>query len=379
MTRHAFNVRRFWAIAVKEFIQMRRDRLTFGMMVGIPLLQLILFGFAINMNPKHLPTAVFSADNSVFSRTLIWALRNSDYFSLVRVAENEAEIESLLRLGEVQFALHIPEDFSRKLLRGERPSLLLEVDATDPAATGYAVSALDALATRAFDRDLKGPLRRLRTGTGPVELRTHRHYNPDIITQYNVVPGLLGVVLTMTMVIITALAITRERERGTMENLLSTPARPGEVMIGKIIPYILVGYIQAGLILLAARFLFDVPMIGSLPLLLGVMLLFIASMLAMGITFSTLARNQLQAVQMAFFFFLPNILLSGFMFPFRGMPVWAQWVGDVLPLTHFIRIVRGILLKGNGPGQIWPELWPIVLFMAVMLSLGIKRYRQTLD
>ena len=374
-----FCVRRFAAMVYKEFIQMRRDRVTFAMMVGIPLLQLILFGFAINMNPKHLPTAVFSADNSVFSRTLIWALRNSDYFSVVRVAENEAEIQSLLKLGQVQFVLHIPEDFSRKLLRGERPGLLLEADATDPAATGYAMSALETLATRAFDRDLKGPLRRLRAAPGPVELRTHRLYNPDIITQYNVVPGLLGVVLTMTLVIITALAITRERERGTMENLLSTPARPGEVMIGKMIPYIVVGYLQVLLILLAAKFLFDVPMVGSVPLLLAVMLAFIGANLAMGITFSTLARNQLQAVQMAFFFFLPNILLSGFMFPFRGMPVWAQWIGDVLPLTHFLRIVRGILLKGNGLTQIWPELWPIVVFLVVMLSFGIKRYRQTLD
>jgi ABC-2 type transport system permease protein len=379
MKRHAFNVRRFWAIAVKEFIQMRRDRVTFAMMVGIPLLQLILFGFAINMNPKHLPTAVFSADHSVFSRTLIWSLRNSAYFDIVRVAESEAEIQSMLRLGQVQFVLHIPEDFSRKLLRGEHPSLLLEADATDPAATSYALMALNSLATSAFDRDLKGPVRMLRATPGPVELRTHRHYNPENITQYNIVPGLLGVVLTMTMVVITALAITRERERGTMENLLSTPARPGEVMIGKIIPYVLVGYIQVGLILLAARVLFQVPMVGSLVLLLSVMLLFIGATLAMGITFSTLARNQLQAVQMAFFFFLPNILLSGFMFPFRGMPVWAQWIGDVLPLTHFLRIVRGILLKGNGVAQIWPELWPIALFMVVMLSLGIRRYRQTLD
>jgi len=379
MKRHAFNVRRFWAIAVKEFIQMRRDRVTFAMMVGIPLLQLILFGFAINMNPKHLPTAVFSADHSVFSRTLIWSLRNSAYFDIVRVAESEAEIQSMLRLGQVQFVLHIPEDFSRKLLRGEHPSLLLEADATDPAATSYALMALNSLATSAFDRDLKGPVRMLRATPGPVELRTHRHYNPENITQYNIVPGLLGVVLTMTMVVITALAITRERERGTMENLLSTPARPGEVMIGKIIPYVLVGYIQVGLILLAARVLFQVPMVGSLMLLLSVMLLFIGATLAMGITFSTLARNQLQAVQMAFFFFLPNILLSGFMFPFRGMPVWAQWIGDVLPLTHFLRIVRGILLKGNGVAQIWPELWPIALFMVVMLSLGIRRYRQTLD
>lgn len=379
MKHRAFSFRRFWAIVVKEFIQMRRDRLTLGMMIGIPLLQLILFGFAINMNPKHLPTAVLSADNSVFSRTLIWALRNSDYFSIVRVAESEAEIESLLRMGQVQFVLQIPEDFSRRLLRGERPSLLLAADATDPAATGYAISSLETLATRAFDRDLKGPLLKLRATPGPIDLRTHRLYNPDIVTQYNVVPGLLGVVLTMTMVIITALAITRERERGTMENLLSTPVRPGEVMIGKLIPYILVGYVQVSLILLAARFLFDVPMVGNVGLLLGVVLAFIAANLAMGITFSTLARNQLQAVQMAFFYFLPNILLSGFMFPFRGMPVWAQGIGEVLPLTHFLRIVRGILLKGSGPREIAPELWPIALFMVVMLSLGIKRYRQTLD
>ena len=379
MPRHTFNLRRFWAIVVKEFIQMRRDRVTFAMMVGIPLLQLVLFGFAINMNPKHLPTAVFSADNSVFSRTFIWALRNSDYFSIAQVATSEEEIATLLKLGRVQFVVHIPEDFSRRLLRGERPSLLLEADATDPAATGYAVSTLETLATVALDRDLKGPLARLRATPGPVELRTHRLYNPDIVTQYNIVPGLMGVVLTMTMVIITALAITRERERGTMENLLSTPVRPGEVILGKLIPYILVGYVQVALILLAARFLFAVPMMGSITLLLAVILMFIAANLAMGITFSTLARNQLQAVQMAFFYFLPNILLSGFMFPFRGMPDWAQCIGEVLPLTHFLRIVRGILLKGNGLRDIAPELWPIALFMVVLLSLGIKRYRQTLD
>jgi ABC-2 type transport system permease protein len=379
MRTHAFNFRRFWALVVKEFIQMRRDRLTFGMMVGIPLMQLVLFGYAINMNPKHLPTAVLSADNSVFSRTLVWALRNSDYFGIIRTAQSEQEIRALLVQGQVQFVLHIPEGFSRKLLRGEQPSLLLEADASDPAATSYAVSALNTLVTTAFNRDLLGPLRRLRPTSGPVELRIHRHYNPEIITQYNVVPGLMGVVLTMTMVIITALAITRERERGTMENLLSTPARPGEVMIGKIIPYIMVGYIQVGLIMIAARLLFRVPMLGNLALLFTVMLLFIAANLAMGITFSTIARNQLQAVQMAFFYFLPNILLSGFMFPFRGMPDWAQYLGEVLPLTHFIRIVRGILLKGGGLPQIWPELWPIALFMVLMLSLGIKRYRQTLD
>jgi len=379
MSRTHFSPRRFWAVVVKEFIQMRRDRLTFGMMAGIPLLQLILFGFAINLNPKHLPTAVLAADSGPFVRTLVWALRNSDYFAVTRLAASEAELRGLLERGEVQFGVSIPADFERRLRRGERPAVLVEADATDPAATGYALAALAALADTAFERDLQGLPQSLRARPGPIEVRVHRLYNPDIITQYNVVPGLLGVVLTMTMVIITALAITRERERGTMENLLATPVRPAEVMLGKLTPYILVGYVQVGLILLAARFLFRVPMRGSVPLLLGVMFVFILANLAMGITFSTLARNQLQAVQMAFFFFLPNILLSGFMFPFRGMPGWAQALGEVLPLTHFIRIVRGILLKGNGPAEIAPEVWPIALFVVGMLTLAVKRYRQTLD
>jgi len=343
------------------------------------LLQLILFGFAINLNPKHLPTAVLAADSGPFVRALVWALRNSDYFAVTRLVASEAELRGLLQRGEVQFGVSIPADFERRLRRGERPAVLVEADATDPAATGYALAALAALADTAFERDLQGLPKSLRARPGPIEVRVHRLYNPDIITQYNVVPGLLGVVLTMTMVIITALAITRERERGTMENLLATPVRPAEVMLGKLTPYILVGYVQVGLILLAARFLFRVPMLGSVPLLLGVMLVFILANLAMGITFSTLARNQLQAVQMAFFFFLPNILLSGFMFPFRGMPGWAQALGEVLPLTHFIRIVRGILLKGNSPAEIAPEVWPIALFVVVMLTLAVKRYRQTLD
>ena len=379
MSRTHFSPRRFWAVVVKEFIQMRRDRLTFGMMAGIPLLQLILFGFAINLNPKHLPTAVLAADSGPFVRSLVWALRHSDYFAVTRLAASEAELRGLLQRGEVQFGVSIPADFERRLRRGERPAVLVEADATDPAATGYALAALAALADTAFERDLQGLPESLRARPGPIEVRVHRLYNPDIITQYNVVPGLLGVVLTMTMVIITALAITRERERGTMENLLATPVRPAEVMLGKLTPYILVGYVQVGLILLAARFLFRVPMRGSVPLLLGVMFVFILANLAMGITFSTLARNQLQAVQMAFFFFLPNILLSGFMFPFRGMPGWAQALGEVLPLTHFIRIVRGILLKGNGPAEIAPEVWPIALFVVGMLTLAVKRYRQTLD
>ena len=379
MKRFAFNWRRFLAIVGKEFIQMRRDRLTFGMMVGIPLLQLILFGYAINSDPKHLPTAVYSADNSVFSRTIVWGLHNSSYFDIAREAKSEADIQTMLAQGTVQFAVDIPVDFSRKLLRGEKPDLLLEADATDPSAIGYAVGAVNLLATSVLNRDLTGPLSRLRGAPPPFNLVVHQHYNPEKITQYNIVPGLIGVMLTLTMVIITSLAITRERERGTMENLLSTPARPGEVMIGKIVPYITVGYLQVFLVLLAAKFLFDVPFVGSVLLLLLLTFLFIVANLAVGITFSTIARNQLQAVQMAVFFFLPSLLLSGYMFPFRGMPVWAQAVGEALPLTHFLRIVRGILLKGNGLAEVAPELWPVALFLIIMLAIGIKRYRQTLD
>jgi len=375
----SFSLARFWAVVVKEFIQMRRDRLTFGMMVGIPMLQLILFGYAINSNPKHLPTAVYAADDSTFSRTIVWALRNSSYFDITREARSAAEIRELLAQGTVQFAVTIPVDFSRKLVRGEKPDLLLEADATDPSAVGFAMSAVNQLALSVINRDLTGPLARLQAGAPPFNLVTHQHYNPESISQYNIVPGLMGVMLTMTMIIITGLAITRERERGTMENLLSTPAHPGEVIVGKIVPYIMVGYLQVFLVLLAARFLFDVPMLGSVPLLLVLVLLFIVANLAVGITFSTIARNQLQAVQMAFFFFLPSLLLSGYMFPFRGMPVWAQYIGECLPLTHFLRVVRGILLKGNGLAECVPDLWPIALFLAVMLAIGIKRYRQTLD
>ena len=374
-----FTFHRLWAIVLKEFIQMRRDRVTFGMMVGIPLLQLTLFGYAINSDPRHLPTALRSADHGQFARSLVAALRQSEYFSVVREAETEAEAARMLQLGEVQFVVNIPEDFSRRLLRGERPTVLIEADATDPAATGPAIAAARTLAASVFDRDLTGPLARLRAKLGPIDFQIHAHYNPENITQYNVVPGLMGVVLTMTMVVITALAITRERERGTMENLLATPVRPFEVMVGKIIPYIVVGYIQMTLILIAAHFLFQVPMVGSLALVYGVSFLFIAANLAMGITFSTLAKNQLQAVQMAFFFFLPSILLSGFMFPFRGMPEWAQWVGTCLPNTHFLRIVRGILLKGNGLAEIAPELWPLLAFLVIAMTVGVTRYRQTLD
>jgi ABC-2 type transport system permease protein len=379
MKRAAFNLQRFLAIVRKEFIQMRRDRLTFGMMVGIPLVQLILFGYAINSNPKHLPTAVYAADNSTFSRTLIWALRNSSYFDITHEAHSAAEIQELLAENKIQFAVTVPVDFSRQLLRGEKPALVIEADATDPSAVGYASATLSTLATTVLNRDLTGPLTKLRPTATPFRIIAHQHYNPESVTQYNIVPGLMGVMLTMTMIIITGLAITRERERGTMENLLSTPVHPGEVITGKIVPYIMVGYVQVTLILLASKFLFNVPLVGSVPLLLALVLLFIVANLAVGITFSTIAKNQLQAVQMAFFFFLPSLLLSGYMFPFRGMPPWAQDLGECLPLTHFLRIVRGILLKGNGLAECAPDLWPIALFVAVMLTIAVKRYRQTLD
>jgi ABC-2 type transport system permease protein len=377
--KNAFSFSRFFAIISKEFIQMRRDRLTFAMVLGIPLIQLVLFGFAINSDPKHLPTAILLKAQSPFSRSLLKAMENSDYFNIVAQVDNEAHANDLIRRGKVQFVLEIPEGYSRKLLKGERPKILLIADATDPAATSNALCTIQELMKRVLDREIKGPNEWLSAGVPAAELLIHSAYNPERISQYNIVPGLMGVVLTMTMVMITALAITREHERGTIENLLSTPVRPIEVTLGKIIPYILVGYIQAGLILLAARFLFDVPMLGNLYMLAAVMLVFITANLSVGITFSTVARNQLQAMQMAFFFFLPSILLSGFMFPFRGMPVWAQYIGEVLPLTHFLRIVRGVLLKGNELAEISSEIVPIALFAFFVLAIGLKRFRRTLD
>ncbi len=380
MKRHPpFSLARLWAIIVKEFMQMRRDRLTFAMMLGIPLLQLTLFGYAINSDPRHLPAAVLLADDGPQGRTILHALQNSTYYDFKRQVRSEAEGRDALARGEVQFVVNIPQNFTRDLLRGDRPAILIEADATDPAATGIALGSLGTLLSGALANDLKGPLAFLNATPGPVDVRVHALYNPETVTQYNIVPGLMGVILTMTMIMITGLAITRERERGTMENLLAMPTRPSEVLIGKITPYIMIGYIQVAVILIASRLLFHVPMHGSIPLLLVVALVFIAANLAMGITFSTIAKNQLQAMQMTFFVFLPSILLSGFMFPFRGMPHWAQVIGEVFPLTHFLRIVRGILLKGNGLADVAGEIWAIAIFAVIMMTIGIKRYRQTLD
>lgn len=367
------------AVFIKEFQQMLRDRLTFAMAVGIPIIQLVLFGYAINTDPKGLPTAVAAAETGPLSRSLVAALQNTGYFHVVASGVSEAEGDALLARGEVQFVVVIPPEFERRLVRGEQPPLLVAVDATDPSASGNAIAALNVLATQALAPELAGPLRALNAGTPPFELRIHRRYNPEGLSRYNIVPGLIGTILTMTMVMLTSLAMTRERERGTMENLLATPVRPAEVMVGKILPYVLIGYVQLGVILGAAWLLFEVPMEGSLVLLLAMIGVFMLANLAVGFTFSTLARNQLQAMQMTFFFFLPSMLLSGFMFPFRGMPRWAQHLGEVLPLTHFLRIVRGILLKGNDAAMLLAELWPMLAFMAVAGIVALKRYRRTLD
>ncbi len=377
MTR--FSLSRVGAVMIKEMIQLKRDHLTFAMMVIMPIMQLILFGFAINTDPKHLPTVVCVGEQGPFSRALVAALRNSGYFDISAVVEHESDAVHLLETGDIQFAVTIPVGFAKALVRGEHPVLLLEADATDPVAAVNAVGALTQIARTALDAELTGPLAPLRGRPDAIELRVHRRYNPEGLTEYNIVPGLIGVILTMTMVMMTALTVTRERERGTMENLLAMPVRPFEVMAGKVLPYIVVGYLQAATIIAAAKLLFHIPIIGNLGLLSVALLLFTAANLAVGFTFSTIARNQLQALQMSFFFFLPSILLSGFILPFRGMPGWAQAIGEVFPLTHFLRIARGILLKGNGLGEILPELGPIALFLTAAALIALKRYRQTLD
>jgi len=375
----AFSIARWWAVVQKEFLQLLRDRVTFGMIVGIPIIQLTLFGYAINSDPKHMPTAVIGADQSEFTRSFVAAMRNSAYFDIDETRADEASARAGLAQGKLQFVLSIPPDFTRRLLRGEGPALLVEADATDPSATGMALGALNQLVQSVASKDLDGPLRSLAGGAAPFEVRVHRLYNAEGLTQYNIVPGLMGVILTMTLVMMTGLAMTRERERGTMENLLATPVRPIEVMSGKIVPYIVIGLIQATIILVAAHFMFHVPFAGSLWALYLSALLFIAANLTVGITLSSLAQNQLQAMQLTMFYFLPSILLSGFMFPFRGMPQWAQAIGSVLPLTHFNRLVRGILLKGNGWWDLWPSIWPLMLFTVIVMGVALRFYRRTLD
>jgi len=373
---NGFSFNRFMAVLRKEWIQMRRDPMTVRMIIALPVMQLFLFGFAINVTPKHLPTGLLSASHSKYERTIVAALQNTGYYD-VRSLASEAEAERALTRGEVLFVINIPPNFDRLVDRGEKPTILADADATDPSTIGYATAALPAI-TAALARDLPPALQSVPT-QAPFQFTLHARYNPEQITALNIVPGLICIVLTVSTLLITTLSITRERERGTMENLLAMPVRPIEVMLAKIVPYIAVGYIQVLLILIISALVFQLPMRGSLPLLMLTLGLFIASNLALGLTFSTVATNQMQAQQMAQFTLLPSFMLSGFMFPFQGMPIWAQWVGELFPTTHAMRIVRGLLLKGSGVPQLAPELWPIAAFTLIVTVVAIWSYRETLD
>jgi ABC-2 type transport system permease protein len=370
----------FWlrtrAMLIKEFIQLKRDRVSFGMIVMVPLMQLLLFGYAINTTPRDLPTAVLLQESSDLGRSILAALKNTRYFKVTHIAHSEAEVDQLLASGEVLFAVEIPAGFERAVRRGDRPSMLVIADATDPVAAGSALSALSPLMQTALMHDLAIPEP---ASSGPFEIRTHARYNPAGATQLNIVPGLVGTILTMTMLIFTALSVTREIERGTMENLLSMPITPIEIMIGKIVPYILVGFLQAAIIIGIGVWLFGVPIFGSLFELALLSTLFIATNLSVGYTFSTIAQNQLQAMQMSMMFFLPNILLSGFMFPFAGMPQWAQWIGECLPLTHYLRIVRSIMLKGSSLSDLHYDTLILFALMLVAMTIAVTRFRRTLD
>ncbi len=370
---------RMLAVLAKEFTQLVRDRLTYAMIIGVPVFQLLLFGYAINTDPKHLPTAVLVQDQGQFSRSILGSLQRSDYFRIDHVARSPAEMDKLIERGAVQFAITIPGDFTRRVVRRDNAQILVEADASDPAATGAAVAALASLPNEGLKHDLKGPLAAANAAAPPFEVVIQRRYNPESITSYNIVPGLVATILTMTLVMMTSLAMTRETERGTMETLLSTPLRPIEVMVGKLAPFVMVGIIQATLIISMARLLFGVPMAGGWAALILGLFLFIVGSLCLGFLVSTVARNQLQAMQMSFFYFLPSILLSGFLFPFRGMPEWAQWLGTLIPVTHMLRVVRGAMLKGVGVAEALPSLGALALFVLIVTTLAMKQYRTTLD
>jgi ABC-2 type transport system permease protein len=367
--------RRTAAMLIKEFIQLRRDRVSFAMIIMIPLMQLLVFGYAINTNPRHLPTAVLLQEQSDLGRSILQAITNTDYFEVTRLLHDEAEFDQVLASGRVLFAIEIPANFERAVRRGDQPAILVAADATDPVASSSAVAALSELVTTALQHDRAIP----DTGAPAFEIRTHPRYNPAGTTALNIVPGLVGTILTMTMLIFTALSVTREIERGTMESLLSMPITPVEIMLGKIIPYIIVGFVQASLIIAIGVALFGVPVLGNLVLLAALSTLFITTNLSIGYTFSTLAQNQLQAMQMSMMFFLPNILLSGFMFPFAGMPSWAQWIGQALPLTHYLRIVRSIMLKGSTLADLQFDTIALAGLMLVAMTIAVTRFRRTLD
>jgi ABC-2 type transport system permease protein len=367
--------RKTWAMLVKEFIQLKRDRVSFAMIIMIPLVQLMLFGYAINTNPRNLPTAVLMQESTDLSRSILAALANTKYFRVTQLPHSEAEVDELLASGTVLFAIEIPAKFERSVRRGDKPAMLVIADATDPVASGTALGALNMVLQTALSHDRAVPA----SPTMPFEIRTHARYNPAAVTALNIVPGLVGTILTLTMLIFTALSVTREIERGTMENLLSMPITPVEIMLGKIIPYVLVGFVQAALIIGIGVTLFGVPIVGSLAVLAALSTLFIATNLSIGYTFSTVAQNQLQAMQMSMMFFLPNILLSGFIFPFAGMPIWAQWIGETLPLTHYIRIVRSIMLKGSNLSDLHYDAIAMFVLMLLAMTIAVTRFRRTLD
>jgi len=374
-----FSLRRLMAMLAKEIRQMRRDRLTFAMMLGVPLIQLLLFGYAINNDPKRLPAALVTPTQDRFTRAIVTQLELTDYYRFVYRGVSAERAEALLAGGDVVFVVTIPSDFGRRVLRGDRPQILIEADATDPAAASGAISTLSRVAENALLRELGTAAEAAAARTERIEIVVHERYNPEGITQYNIVPGLLGVILQMTMVMMTAMALTRETERGTMETLLSLPATPAEIMLGKVLPYIGVGAVQVVVILVAARGLFSVPFVGGLGLLLGGVMLFMLALVLLGYTFSTFARNQMQAMQLNIFYFLPSLLLSGFMFPFRGMPGWAQTLGELLPLTHFLRIVRAVMLKGATYAEVRAPFAALVLFVIAFAGLALLRFRRTLD
>lgn len=373
--------RRLGAILAKEFVQMRRDRITFAMMLAVPIIQLLLFGYAINNDPRGLPAAILALGQDRYTRAVVSALEVSNYYRFGERPQSAAEAESLMAKGEISFLVTIPSDFGTRVERADEPRILVEADATDPAAASGAVSALGTIASRALLRAQgREPVTDPAGASGDsLSFVVHRRYNPENITQYNIVPGLLGVILQMTMVMMTSMALTREIERGTMENLLAMPASAGEIMLGKVLPYLAVGAVQVVIVLGAAKLLFAVPFLGGLGLLLTCVLIFVLALVLLGYTISTMARTQLQAMQLTFFFFLPSLMLSGFMFPFAGMPGWAQSLGELFPLTHFLRIIRAIMLKGAGLSDIGDEVLYLGLFVPVLAGLALMRFRSTLD
>ena len=375
----SISMHRMRALMTKEFIQILRDRSTFGMIFMMPIIQLLLYGYAINTNPRMLPTALVAADQSVYTRSITTALQNTKYFNITEQPATEANAEALMDKGFVQFIIYIPPDFTRDLLRGEKPKILIAADATDPQATGNALASIGRINQTALERDLKDAPQELQAKAPPYEISVHSRYNPEGLTSYNIVPGLIAMLLNMTLISMTAVAMTRERERGTLENLLAMPAKPIEVMLGKIAPFIIIAYLQALVILVIARILLGMPIEGSPLLLVASLTVYIIANLGIGFSISTFATNQLQAMQMTMFYFLPSLLLSGFLFPFRGMPMWAQTIGSVFPMTHALRIIRGIVLKGIGMNGVWPDIWPMLIFIVFIGFVAMKRYRETLD